>query len=55
MTIILILTSIAATVCKWRRLHRERRQLASLSGHERYELSFIGDVNAEIAKPFWRA
>ena len=52
--IIAILTSIVATVRKWMRLHRERQQLASLTPHERYELSLLGDVNAEIAKPFWR-
>jgi uncharacterized protein YjiS (DUF1127 family) len=51
---IAILTSFAATVRKWMRLHRERQQLASLTPHERYTLSLLGDVDAEIAKPFWR-
>ena len=54
MPIIAILTFAAATLGKWRRNYSERRELASLSAHERYELSFVGDVNAEIAKPFWR-
>ena len=39
----------------WRRNHRERRELASFSSHERYELSLLGgDVDLEIKKPFWR-
>ena len=38
----------------WRQNRRERRELASLSSQERYELSFLGDVDLEIKKPFWR-
>ena len=54
MTIIAIVTTVVTTLRKWRRNHHERRELASLPAHERYELSLLGDVNAEIAKPFWR-
>ena len=39
---------------RWVRNQRERRELASLSSQERYELSFLGDVDLEIKKPFWR-
>ena len=51
---IAIITVTTVVIRKWRRNYRERRELASFSAHERYELSFIGDVGAEIAKPFWR-
>jgi uncharacterized protein YjiS (DUF1127 family) len=50
-----ILAFAAALLRQWRRNRRERRELASLTAHERYELSFLGDVETEIAKPFWRA
>lgn len=52
-----ILTSpvaVRAVMRQWRRNYRERRDLASMSARDRYELGFIGDVDAEIAKPFWR-
>jgi uncharacterized protein YjiS (DUF1127 family) len=52
MTIIAIFTAVAAVLGRWRRNHRERRALALLPAHERYEIGFNGDV--EIAKPFWR-
>ena len=41
-------------VHEWRRRYRSRRELASLSYHERDDLG-ASRVNAEIAKPFWRA
>jgi uncharacterized protein YjiS (DUF1127 family) len=43
-----------AVLRAWRRNYRERRALASLSPRERYELGFVGDVDLEINKPFWR-
>jgi len=39
-------------VREWWRRHHSRRELASLSYHERDDLG-AGRVNAEIAKPFW--
>ena len=55
MGVIASLVVAAFTVLRaWRRNHRERRELASLASHERYELSFLGDVDVEIKKPFWR-
>jgi uncharacterized protein YjiS (DUF1127 family) len=43
-----------AILREWRRNHKERRELASLSSHDRYELNFAGDVDKELRKPFWR-
>lgn len=54
MSVIAISTFAVAVLREWRRNRRERRMLASLSTKERYELSFIGEVDAEIAKPFWK-
>jgi uncharacterized protein YjiS (DUF1127 family) len=55
MSVIAIFVVAACAVLRqWRRNYRERRQLASVPPHERYELSFVGDVDAEIVKPFWR-
>ena len=39
---------------EWRRRHRTRQELALYSYHERNDLPFAGDVDAEIAKPFWK-
>jgi uncharacterized protein YjiS (DUF1127 family) len=54
MTLIAIITTVASVIRKWRRNHHDRRVLASLPAHDRYELSLLGDVATEIAKPFWR-
>ena len=54
MTMIAIVTVVATTLRRWRQNHRERRELALLPAHERYELGLLGDVNVEVAKPFWR-
>jgi uncharacterized protein YjiS (DUF1127 family) len=43
-----------ATLREWRHNFRSRRELAMLSEFERYDLNFSGDVDAEIAKPFWK-
>ena len=52
---VITLFSLAADVLRqWLRNRRERRELASFSAHDRYEIGFNGDVDAEIAKPFWR-
>jgi uncharacterized protein YjiS (DUF1127 family) len=39
---------------EWRRCYRTRQELAQYSYHERNDLSSAGDVDAEIAKPFWK-
>ena len=50
--------TIAAAACavlrEWRHNYRSRRELASYSRHERHDLSFLGEVDAEISKPFWK-
>ena len=38
---------------EWRRRSRSRQELALFSWRERNDLPFSGDVDAEIAKPFW--
>jgi uncharacterized protein YjiS (DUF1127 family) len=38
---------------EWRRRHRSRLELASYSYHERNDLGFSADWDAEIQKPFW--
>jgi uncharacterized protein YjiS (DUF1127 family) len=38
---------------EWRHRYRSRRELALYSYHERSDLSFAADVEAEISKPFW--
>jgi len=52
------LLTLAAAGCEilreWRHNYRSRRELASLARHERYDLNFSGEVDAEIAKPFWK-
>jgi len=39
---------------EWQRRHRSRQELALFSRHERNDLPFSGDVDTEIAKPFWK-
>lgn len=39
---------------EWRRRYRTRQELALFSYHERNDLPFAGDVDMEIAKPFWK-
>ena len=38
----------------WRHNYRSRRELASYSRYERNDLQFSAEIDAEIAKPFWR-
>jgi uncharacterized protein YjiS (DUF1127 family) len=52
--LILVWAKMAFDVVReWRRRCRSRRELASLSYHERDDIG-AGDANAGIAKPFWR-
>jgi uncharacterized protein YjiS (DUF1127 family) len=39
---------------EWQRRYRSRQELALFSRYERNDLPFSGDVDAEIAKPFWK-
>jgi uncharacterized protein YjiS (DUF1127 family) len=39
---------------EWRRRYRSRQELAQYSYHEREDLPFSDEVDAEIAKPFWK-
>lgn len=41
-------------VREWRHRYRSRRELALYSYHERKDLGFAADIDAEIARPFWR-
>ena len=55
LTAILAMAKMAgAVVREWRRRYRSRRELALYSYHERNDLPFAADVDAEITKPFWR-
>jgi uncharacterized protein YjiS (DUF1127 family) len=47
-------TSASALIREWRHRYRSRRELALYSHYERNDLSFAADVDAEIAKPFWK-
>jgi uncharacterized protein YjiS (DUF1127 family) len=52
-----ILTTAAAAFAvlrEWRHRFRSRRELASYSYYERNDLGFAAEVDAEIAKPFWK-
>jgi len=43
------------TLREWRRRTRSRRELAMLSELDRKDLGYPDRIQAEIAKPFWRA
>ena len=48
-------TQIAELLLTWLERVRQRRQLAQLSDHMLKDIGLArGDVEAEIAKPFWR-
>jgi len=42
------------TLRLWRHNHRSRQELASYSFLERKDVGYAADVEAEIAKPFWK-
>ena len=52
--ILIMILRIGGILREWSHNARSRRELAALSERERCDISFIGDVNAEIAKPFWK-
>ena len=39
----------------WYHNYRTRQELAAMSHFERCDLGFSGEIDAEIAKPFWKA
>ena len=51
--ILTLAIAAGALVREWRRNYRSRRELASYSFDQRRDLGFAGDVDMEIAKPFW--
>lgn len=52
--ILMMIIRIGGVLREWSHNARSRRELAALSERERYDLASMGDVNAEIAKPFWK-
>ena len=46
--------SILALLREWRRRSRSRWELSSYSYHERADLGFAPEFDAELTKPFWR-
>jgi uncharacterized protein YjiS (DUF1127 family) len=48
-------TAARRVVSEWQRRHRSRRELAAYSYDQRNDLGFAAALDAEIAKPFWRA
>ena len=46
--------SVFAVVGEWRRRARSRAELAMYSQHERGDLGYAAELDAEIEKPFWR-
>ena len=46
---------IIDTLCEWRRRMRSRHELALLSELELKDIGYPARVEAEKAKPFWRA
>jgi uncharacterized protein YjiS (DUF1127 family) len=52
--ILAMLRTVFEVAREWRRRYRSRCELASYAHHERSDLGFAADLDAEIAKPFWR-
>jgi uncharacterized protein YjiS (DUF1127 family) len=46
--------STAETLSEWRHNYRSRRELAAYSRHERCDIGYASNIDAEIAKPFWK-
>jgi uncharacterized protein YjiS (DUF1127 family) len=53
--IVTVAKTAIEVVRRWRQNYRSRRELAMYSHHERSDLNFACDVDAELAKPFWKA
>ena len=55
LTVILAMAkTVMEAVRNWHHNYRSRRELAMYPHHERNDLNFAAEVDAEIAKPFWR-
>jgi uncharacterized protein YjiS (DUF1127 family) len=48
------LRTVGATMQLWHHNYRSRRQLAAMSRLQRRDLPFAGEIEAELAKPFWK-
>ncbi len=46
--------SIWALLREWHRRSRSRWELSTYSYHERADLGFAAELDAELTKPFWR-
>jgi uncharacterized protein YjiS (DUF1127 family) len=46
--------SVWALLREWRRRARSRWELSSYSYHERADLGFAAELDAELTKPFWK-
>jgi uncharacterized protein YjiS (DUF1127 family) len=51
----LLLRRLIATLAHWRRRLKARRELAALSIFDLKDIGYPAQVEAEKAKPFWRA
>ena len=45
---------LCALLREWHRRSRSRFELSNYSHHERADLGFAAELDAEISKPFWR-
>ena len=52
--VVAIATAAYVLVREWRHNYRSRQELALYSFDERRDFGFAGEVDAEIAKPFWK-
>jgi len=46
--------AIWALLSEWRRRSRSRWELSTYAHHERADLGFGAELDAELTKPFWR-
>src|SRR5262245_61374939 len=46
--------SAVALIREWHRRYRSRLELAAYGHHERGDLGYAAELDAEVAKPFWR-
>ena len=53
-TLLLVIKATIGVAREWRRRYRSRCELASYAYYERSDLGFAAELDAEIAKPFWR-
>ena len=47
-------TGIWALLREWHRRSRSRFELSNYSYHERADLGYAAELDAELSKPFWR-